>query len=599
MMDFVLKVGPGATRHPKFDLSCYCAYPPTGKLTYATTGSIEIAVTGYWWESHPVHLMSDRLLLDRHGFALLVGYPLDADMKPIRQVVDFDPDLADGYDGDYFYLSVSQNGRVRIARSVVCSYPLYIAHRDGSDVLASRAMLAAVGAQDTDKPLPELGFARWICTYGGAGNSDSMFEGVRNILWNEPVMVQDGRIVVGNADYLFLSDDDLQRQYANAPKRYWDDVYDYLVASTAVLDFSDKPIDFPLSGGKDSRLLLGLIAAGGRRERLARIFTNGPAISPEVRAAKMVCDALGLDHEFVDHTSVAKPQHFKMDDKILPHVHTTEGEMSLHDLTYGGRQTDVIQLHGLESGLRNIAGLRDVASRDSLLKWYDIHMANGDKCNLFAQGIADRNIDDTRAYVDAALGAGLEAAQIPTQHRILLRSGRWVSRTWRAYNDRFFAPYIFANATLLKASFNSGWQARGREEFHFEMLRRLSPELIGIPFSGQVWDGALLERHGLRRAEPLRWPGGMQPQNTKNTHLALYRAFEQLRTFLSNHDGHVTSRMLDRDKLAGFDIEGAHPSVYMCLWNFVQIAALELAPDLGALTSGLRGPDLGLPSFDF
>jgi len=599
MFDFVLTVGANAPRQPTLDLSKFSAHRPERVLRFSAGHEAGISVEAFWWESHPVHLLADRIRIDHAGFSLLAGYPLDENMKPIQTVEKFDPERAQDYDGDYFFLQVDQSGACRVIRSVVCSYPLYIAEGNGCSVLASRAMLAAVAAQGNNRPLPELGFARWICTYGGAGNTDALFEGVRNVLWNESISVRNGQIAIGEPDYGFLFDQAMQDRHARSPDKYWDEVFDYLVASMSVLGFSDIPIEFPLSGGKDSRLLLGLLFASNERGRLKRVFTNGPVVSPEVRSARMVCEALGLRHEFVDHTSVSKSQRFTMDDKILRHVHTTEGEMSPHDPTFGGRAARVIQLHGLESGLRNIAGTRELTTREKLLGWYDIHLAKGDKCQLFLPGVADHNLEDTRQFVDRALSAGMAPEQIPTLHRVLLRSGRWVSRTWRAYNDRFFAPYVFANTTLLKASFNIGALARGHEEFHFEMLRRVSPDLIEIPFAGQTWDSILLERHGLQSSVPLRWPENTPLQTTKNTHLAIYKSFETLRKFLMTHEGHVTDRLLDRDKLAEFSLEGAHPSIYLAFWNFVQVAALELVPNLESLTSGATGPEIGLPTFDF
>ena len=598
MFDFVLTVSDGADHGSPLNLSKYAAYKPEKTLRFSTGCGPEISVEAFWWESHPFHSLTDRIHHGRGGFSLLAGYPLDESMKPIRRVKDFDPTRAKDYDGDYFYLHVSEAGDCQVLKSPVCSYPLYVGRSNGNEVLASRAMLAVCAATGKNNPLPELGFARWICTYGGAGNTDALFEGTRNVLWNESVSIQNGQIEISKPAYDFLIDYEMQEGYTRSPKKFWDEVFDYLVASMSVLEFSELPIQFPLSGGKDSRLLLGLIIASGNRERLSRVFTNGPAVSPEVRAAQLVCEALGLKHEFVDHTSISKPQKFTMDDKILRHVHTTEGEMSPHDPTYGGRPSRIIQLHGLESGLRNIAGTRDLSTREKLLDWYDVHLAHGDKCQLYLSGPAEKNLDDTRDFVDRAIAAGLNADQIPTLHRILLRSGRWVSRTWRSYNDRFFAPYLFANTTLLKASFNIGAQARGREEFHFEMLRRISSDLIEVPFSGQKWDSSMLERSGLEPTQPLSWPQHTKPRETKNTHSAIYKNLDEFRQFLIKHEGYVTNRLLDREKLASFSLDGAHPSIYLAFWNIIQLSAIELAPDLDTFSCGAVGPDIGLPSFD-
>lgn len=530
---------------------------------------------------------------------LLAGYPLDENMNPIKTVDRFDANNSDAYKGDYFYLLVSPDGEVTCKKSVICSYQLYSSYSNGVGVLASRASLAAISATNTKKADPSIDFARWICTYGGGGNRAGTFVGTEIVLSNQSIDTSNGALKISDPDYGFMIDADLQSTYRRSPKKYWDDVFDELIQSTAVLDFSDKEIEFPLSGGKDSRLLLGLITAGGRKDRIRRIFTNGPTVSPEVRAAQMVCKALKLPHEHIDQTNIDRPQGFSADDKLLRHVHLTEGEMSLSDLTWNSARADIIQLHGIESGLRNVYQKRDLSSREKLLEWFDIHLVGGDKCQLYVDGMAEKNMDEVRTFIDGAMRAGVLESDIATLHRTLLRSGRWVGRTWRSYNDRFFAPYLFVNANLIKATYNCGDAARAREEFHFEMMRRVAPDLVSIPFYGQSWDKELAALVDTKLPAPIDWPEGTKPQATRPMHQALYNAYPAVREFLTNYQGPVIDQLLDRDKLASFEIKDAHPSFYLAFWNFIQIVILERTSDLRELRSDAPVTDLGLPSFNY
>lgn len=529
---------------------------------------------------------------------LLAGYALDQHMKPILSVERFDPAEASNYSGDYFHLSVDIQGNVQVNKSPICSYQTYVSATDKIDVLASRASMTAVAAGGDSRPVPNIDLARWSCTYGNAGNDDGVFVGLKTVLTNQSISIKDNRIVLGEPQYDFLVDYEMQSLFRRSPKQYWDAVFDVLVQSMSILDFSEQVIDFPLSGGKDSRLLLGLICHGGRKERIRRVFTKGPDFGPEVRSAQMVCDTLGLRHEFVDNTGAAHNSDFRIDDKILRHVHTTEGEISPADLTWGGGKACVIQLHGQEFGLRNIAANRDNSNREKLLQWFGVHLANGDKCGLFQPGIAQNNMDEVCSFVDAATTADVEFRDMPTLHRIMF-SGRWVARTWRAYNNKYFAPNLFVKTALVKATYNCGVEARAREEFHFEMLRRIAPDLIGVPLAGQSWDASLFGDVDTSLHTPLRWPDGTQPQSTKDTFLAIHRGFEGLRQYLMSHQGVVTSSLLDRDKLRDFDIDGVHPSFYHALWNLVQIAVLEQTPNLQTLATDTPDTDLGLPSFNY
>lgn len=597
MIEFCLIVGSISHEHQRKALSEFCFELPEREIKFRVSGTTAVSVSAFWSESHPVHNFSDRIRVTDKGFMLLAGYALDRYMKPIISVDKFDPVDALDYSGDFFHLSVDTDGQVLVSKSAICSYQTYFATADGFDVLASRASMTAMAVSGGSRPVPNIDFARWSCTYGNAGNNEGVFAGSTAVLTNQSIAIENDRIVVGEPQFDFLIDHEMQSLFQRSSKKYWDAVFDVLVQSTSVLDFSEQEIDFPISGGKDSRLLLGLICRSGRKERIRRVFTNGPAYSPEVRSAKMVCETLGLGHEYVDNTSVEQKTGMQIDDKLLRHVHTTEGEMSPADFTWGGRKSDIIQLHGQEFGLRNIAAKRDTSTREKLLRWFDAHLANGDKCGLFQLGIADENMDEVRRFVEAATVAGVDFRDTPTLHRIMFR-GRWVARTWRAYNDRFFAPYLFINSALVKATYNCGAEARTREDFHFEMLSRIAPELINVPLAGQSWDAALVESSDMKLPAPLRWPEGTQPQGTKNTFLAMHRGFEGLRTYLMSKQGSVTSDLLDPDRLRDFEIDGAHPSIYQALWNLVQIAILEQTPDMQTLATDMPVTELGLPSFN-
>jgi hypothetical protein len=232
-----------------------------------------------------------------------------------------------------------------------------------------------------------------------------------------------------------------------------------------------------------------------------------------------------------------------------------------------------------------------------LVRWFEIHLGEGDRCRMFRSGVADETLDEIRAYVDAALAAGIAPEDVPSLHRVTYRMGRWVARTWRMYNDRWFAPYLFVDADLIRATFNSGAASRHREEFHFEMLKRMDKRLISIPFAGQTWDPSLAV-DGVLPA-PFEWSSAREERRARPTHEAIVRAFPLLQEFFRTHSGPTTDQILDRDRFAALDIENMHPATYQSLWQLVQIALLERVSDLGSLTDRRPATDYGLPSFNF
>ena len=594
MLDFALVLGAQPDCISRDDLTALLPDTPDHTLTFSVGDQHLVA---FWSDTHPHRDLTDRVALDRKGFRLLAGYPLNAAMKPLRSIDAFDP--SDPHHGDYFYLAITPGGDVIVDKSTLCSYQLYVAKLGSRQVLASRASLAAAIAHDTLKPPLNADFARWACTYGIGGNTAAVFAGTDTVLFNQSIQIANAELTVTAPDHAFLLDGEAARRHQNAPRAYWDDVHDHLVAAISVLDLSDQPIDFPLSGGKDSRLLLSLLIAGGYRDRIRRVFTTGPHISPEVRAAKLVCEALDLDHEFIDSTNTVRPTAFTIDRHLPQHARVTEAEMSPMDPTWSTSKSAKIELHGQEGGLRNISMNRDNSSRDALLNWFAIHLERGDKCGIYAPGIADQNMDEVSRFVDEAIEAGVRPDDIANLHRITYRLCRWVSRTWRAYNDRYFAPYVFVDQTLVKATFNAGAQGRIREELHFEMLRRLAPDLIEVPLAQQTWDTSLAAAHDLILPDPLTWPEGTRPQSTRPTHQSMFTHFDAFKSFFAAHDGPVTSALIDRERLAAITNADLHASHYQALWQMVQIALFERIPDLAALASDTPASGYGLPSFDY
>jgi hypothetical protein len=467
----------------------------------------------------------------------------------------------------------------------------------GRQALATRPFLAFAAVRGNTVPEVDPEFFRWACTYAIGGNSATALRGVRVVLANESLAIGE-RIEVASPDMRFLQDENLRESYARNPQLYWDETYDRLVAGTAALGFADGPMEFPLSGGKDSRLLLGMILRGPEGKRIERVFTNGPPQSPEVRAAALVCEALGLRHETVDRTSVLKAKNLELDARLPLHLHITEGEMSPIDLTWNTSRSRITQLHGQEGGLRDIAGQRQIGSRTELLQWFAAHLGNGDRCGFFRPGVADLTIDETIAFVDRALNAGIPCADIPSLHRIIYRMGRWVGRTWRAYNDRHFAPYLFVDPHVIRATFNSGAVSRGREDFHFEMLRRIDPAPIALPFASQTWPRETTARAGISLPEPLVWADAATELQARPMASALARVFPMLQAFMLGHDGRASEALIDRGRFAGIDFGRLHTATHQSLWQVVQMALLERTPELSVLSAGMPATDWGMPSFD-
>ena len=601
MLDFVLQLGPRQVAAPVGDYEGCLPDKPEHALTFsAELVPIAARLTAMWSSSHPWETFGERVRLDAKGLSLLAGYPLTSDYKPVTDVADFASDGTKTYHGDYCFLRLAPDGAVTLRKSPVCTYQLYYGTKGETQILASRASIAAyaLGGSRVMPPV-DPDFARWVFSYAISANASSVFAGISNILMNQMVTWDRERgLTIRPPDPTFLTDHAMVDLYHRNPKRYWDDVFDHFVGASAVLSLSDQPIDFPLSGGKDSRLLMAMLLSGPAREQLRSVFTNGPPVSPDVRSAAMVCQALGLKHDQREPAPPKPDAIFAVDHRLPLHAYLTEAEMSPVDLTWNRSKSTRIELHGQEGGLRNISEKRDTSTPDALLTWFRLHLSNGDKCGILNEGVAEQNMADIETYVSVALKAGIAPDDVPVLHRVNFRLGRWVARTWRIYNDRFFAPYLLVDHALIKATFNSGAKSRIREDFHAEMLRRFDPALMEIPFAGQSWEPETAVKHGIQPADPLTWPETVHRHATKNTFLAMTKKLSATKAFILQNAGPVTGTLVDATRFASLDPEKMHPSFHQALWQVMQIALIERVPSFEDLASGQPATAWGLPSFD-
>jgi hypothetical protein len=497
--------------------------------------------------------------------------------------------------GEYLFLEIDANGDGRLLRNLLGSVQLY-SHRSKDRVLLStRPSIISRYLGGTGL---NLDFARWVGTYSVPMTNDSAFASVSCIPPGSSIRIEAVRPLICTPSYNILASEALQVRYREDRDAYWDEVFEHLLCLMRVVEATDLSIDFPLSGGKDSRLILGLVLAAGHRERISRVFTNGPEFSPEVRSAKAVAEHLGLPHVSVWAGEGRSLPNTQVSADLPRHLLVTEGEMSPIDLTPRTTPRPMFQLSGQESGLRNIAGNRDVSSRAAITQWLKATVGQGDICGIMNSDIVERNRDEIDRYIDEAEAAGIPFEQIPTRHRVQFRGSRWVSRVWGAANAVSFSPHIFRSEVVTLATYNSGARSRRLEEFHFEMLRRIDHKLVELPFAGQSWDPELLAMAdaGTEIPEPLTWPEGFTPFSQRLMFGVLQTNLPAFKDFIAQKSGAVMNELIDMDRLSAFEADQLKPGHVQPLWQIFQCALLESVEDFAALRDH-SWQDFGLPSF--
>lgn len=575
-------------------LSDHCISPTASDIVWSPSKARWLTV--YCWGRDANPLTADARLSAGAGLSIFNGWASSRlGHAPVRGADEAAKTLDADSCGEFALLRLDHQGNGDLLRNQLASVQLYKFEQDNRIIIGTRPSL--ISAYIGHKRLSS-DFARWVANYSVPMTAHSVFDGITCIAPGTKITFTNGRPNFKSPPGNILANAELARAYSVDRRAYWDRTYDALVALMRVVELTDLPIEFPISGGKDSRLLLGLLIAGGYRERIAGTFTNGPEFSPEVISGKAVATHLGLPHTNRWNGTNQRQSVDNIADKLLRHLFISEGEVSPIDLMSSMNRTDKFNLSGQESGLRNISGTRDVSTRDAVAKWLNIHLGSGDFCRIMTADAIQKSRGEIEQYITAAEDCGTPYDQIPTKHRVDNRGSRWVSRIWGANNSIGFSPHIFRTEVVTLAAYNAGSKSRSLQEFHFEMMRRVDPALVSIPFAGQTWDQELLDAadHAPRAPEPLAWPEGFSVFSQRGMFGAMKDHFPEFISFINRNASDQLAAVIDLDRLSALTVDGIKSGHVQPLWQVFQCALFDAVGDFGDLRTA-SGADFGVPEF--
>lgn len=313
---------------------------------------------------------------------------------------------------------------------------------------------------------------------------------------------------------------------------------------------AEGAVDLPITGGKDSRVVLALALAAGLRDRL-HLFTRGYAGHPDVIAGAGIAAALGLPHRREAPHGSDEPAHWSVERffaKLSAQSWQSDGMVGGWDLILGeriatetiisGHVGEVLKAYSKkplgEGPLDPIAMVRLQAPFDPMgILWPEAREA------LFAQ-LADGMARDR--------AAGAREADLPDLFYFRNRLPNWLGaiRGIKSFERQPVVP--LGAPALLHLAFRLTPEERKRELLHYEIIARCAPELLTPPFALQRWDAGL-ER--APRVDPVM-PGVAAPpvfgnwQYSINHNPAIRAA---LAAEIARHGDLTLWRSIDRDAL--------------------------------------------------
>ncbi|WP_294389728.1 hypothetical protein [uncultured Sphingomonas sp.] len=256
----------------------------------------------------------------------------------------------------------------------------------------------------------------------------------------------------------------------------------------------DGPVDLPITGGKDSRVVLALALAAGLGDRLT-LFTRGYPDHPDVVAGQRIAAAAGLPHRREPPLGSDMPA--DLDAAAFLRV--------LGTIAY--------QADGGMGGWDNIAGLHP--GRDSLisghfgelLKAYARRPVDGpldpvamvrlqgpfDPLDLLRETARTRLSDILHTQMDAHRAAGAREGDLPDLFYWRNRIPNWLGgiRGIKSFERQPVLP--LGVPALRQLAFAMTPDERRMELAHFRIVERCAPGLLAIPFAHQTWHAALAD----------------------------------------------------------------------------------------------------------
>lgn len=443
-----------------------------------------------------------------HGliWRIVAGAPRLLDAADVAALLDR-PDAAwpDDIAGEYAVARLHADGTL-VAFSDRAGLHQLFHGPAGSWVAANRAALVAAVIDDRT-PDPEG--PAWLAAIGYRAGTATAYRAVTQLTQGHILTIDaDGQAIrPAPSPMASLTE---ARGYSPALDPMLDEGIAQARAAIRLGAGAEGPVDLPITGGKDSRVILALCLAEGLRDRL-RLFTRGYAGHPDVIAGQGIADALGLPHRREPPHGSDEPAYWSRDrffDKLTGQTWQTDGMVGGWDLILGervaaetlitGHMGEVLKAYSKkplpEGGLDPVAMVRLQAPFDPM--------------GLLLPDARDRLCAQLRGQMEQARREGASEADLPDIFYYRNRIPNWLGAI-RAIKSFERQPVVPLGApALLGLAFRLTPEERKAELLHYKIIERCAPALLGLPFAMQRWDARLA---GAPQTDPVLPGAGAPP----------------------------------------------------------------------------------------